>query len=101
MLLQASSGFGESARTSIRPRTERENLADDAKGKGASGSQREAESTARTHGVGRLERMKQLKRTPSWVWLIIGLIGLALAAHEDIFALVKARQAALELHGTN
>jgi len=44
--------------------------------------------------------MKQLKRTPSWVWLIIGLIGLALAAHEDIFALVKARQAALELDGT-
>src|SRR6201989_2348115 len=69
------------------PGTERENLADDAKGKGASGSQREAESTARTHGVGRLERMKQLKRTPSWVWLIVGMIGLALAAYEDIFAL--------------
>jgi len=44
--------------------------------------------------------MKQLKRIPSWVWLIIGLIGLGLAAHEDIFARIKARQAVLELHGT-
>ena len=47
-----------------------------------------------------MERMKQLKRIPSWVWLIIGLIGLGLTAHEDIFARIKARQAALELHGT-
>jgi hypothetical protein len=44
--------------------------------------------------------MKQLKKIPSWVWLIIGLIGLGLTAHEDIFARVKARQAALELRGT-
>ncbi len=44
--------------------------------------------------------MKQLKRILSWVWLIIGLIGLGLTAHEDIFARIKARQAALELHGT-
>jgi hypothetical protein len=44
--------------------------------------------------------MKQLKRTPSWVWLTLGLIGLGLTAYEDIFALIKARQAALELHGT-
>ena len=44
--------------------------------------------------------MKQLKRTPSWVWLTIGLIGLGLAAYDDIFALIKARQAAIELHGT-
>jgi len=43
--------------------------------------------------------MKQLKRTPSWVWLIIGLIGLGLTAHKGIFALMKARQAGLELHG--
>jgi hypothetical protein len=34
--------------------------------------------------------MKQLKRIPSWVWLIIGLIGLGLTAHEDIFARIKA-----------
>ena len=34
------------------------------------------------------------------VAIIIGLIGLGLATHKDIFALVKARQAALELHGT-
>jgi hypothetical protein len=44
--------------------------------------------------------MKQLKRIPSWVWLIIGLIGLGLTANKGIFALLKARQAALELHGT-
>jgi hypothetical protein len=44
--------------------------------------------------------MKQLKRIHSWVWLIIGLIGLGLTAHEDIFARIKARQATLELHGT-
>jgi hypothetical protein len=50
--------------------------------------------------IKRVERMKQLKRIPSWVWLIIGLIGLGLTAHEDIFARVKARQAALELRGT-
>ena len=47
-----------------------------------------------------MERMKQSKMTPLWVWLTIGLIGLGLTAYEDIFALVKARQAALELHGT-
>ena len=44
--------------------------------------------------------MKQSKRIPSWVWLTLGLIGLGLTAYEDIFALIKARQAALELHGT-
>jgi hypothetical protein len=44
--------------------------------------------------------MKQLKRIPSWVWLTIGLIGLGLTAHEDIFARIKARQLALELHRT-
>jgi len=47
-----------------------------------------------------VERMKQLKRIPSWLWLTIGLIGLGLTAHEDIFARIKARQLALELHGT-
>jgi hypothetical protein len=30
--------------------------------------------------------------------VVIGLIGLGLTAHEDIFALIKARQ--LGLHGT-
>ena len=44
--------------------------------------------------------LTQLTSIPSWVWLIIGLIGLGLTAHEDIFARIKARQAALELHGT-
>ena len=41
------------------------------------------------------------QRTPLWVWLIIGLIGLGLiaSARLDIFA-PKARQAALELRGT-
>ena len=47
--------------------------------------------------------MEQSKITPLLVWLIIsliGLIGLSLTAHEDIFALIKARQAAFELRGT-
>ena len=44
--------------------------------------------------------MKQSKGTSLWVWLTLGLIGLGLTAYEDIFALIKARQAALELHGT-
>ena len=35
-----------------------------------------------------------------WLWLSFGLIGLGLTAHEDIFARIKARQAALELRGT-
>ena len=32
--------------------------------------------------------------------VIIGLIGVGLTAHMGIFALIKARQAALELHET-
>jgi hypothetical protein len=44
--------------------------------------------------------MKQSQITNLVVWITIGLIGLGLAAHKGIFALTKARQAALELHGT-
>jgi hypothetical protein len=44
--------------------------------------------------------MKQSKRTTLVVWITIGLIGLGLITHKGIFALMKARQAALELHGT-
>ena len=47
-----------------------------------------------------MERMKQSKITPLWLWLTLGLIGLGLTAHEDIFALIKARQVAFELRGT-
>jgi hypothetical protein len=47
-----------------------------------------------------VERMKQSKITTLVVWITIGLIGLGLTGYVDIFALVKARQAALELHGT-
>ena len=47
-----------------------------------------------------MERMKQSKGTTLWVWLTLGLIGLGLNAHQDISARIKARQAALELHGT-
>jgi len=44
--------------------------------------------------------MKQLKITTLVMWITIGLIGLGLTAHKGIFALIKARQAALEIHGT-
>jgi hypothetical protein len=48
-----------------------------------------------------VERMKQSKRTTLVVvWITIGLIGVGLTAHKGIFALIKARQAALELNGT-
>jgi hypothetical protein len=43
--------------------------------------------------------MNQLKITTLVMWITIGLIGAGLAAHKGIFALVKAKQAALELHG--
>ena len=41
-----------------------------------------------------------MSTTTMWVWLTFGLIGVGLTAHKGIFALIKARQAALELHGT-
>jgi hypothetical protein len=50
--------------------------------------------------------MDHSKITTLAVAIIIGLIGLGglsglgLTAHKGIFALIKARQAALELHGT-
>ena len=44
--------------------------------------------------------MNQLKITTLVMWITIGLIGLGLTAHKGIFALMKARHAALELHGT-
>jgi hypothetical protein len=44
--------------------------------------------------------MNQSKITALVVWITIGLIGLGLTAHKGIFALIKAKQAALELHGT-
>jgi hypothetical protein len=44
--------------------------------------------------------MDQSKITTLVVAIIIGLIGVSLTAHKGIFALIKARQAALELHGT-
>jgi hypothetical protein len=47
-----------------------------------------------------VERMKQSKRTTLVGWIAIGLIGVGLAAHEGIFALIKAKQAALELYGS-
>ena len=53
-----------------------------------------------THGVERVDPMKQSKITTLVVWIAIGLIGIGLTAHKGIFALIKARQAALELHGT-
>jgi hypothetical protein len=46
-----------------------------------------------------VQRMNQVKITTLVMWIIIGLIGLGLTAHKGIFALMKARQAALELHG--
>ena len=55
---------------------------------------------ALTHGVGRVERMRQSKITALVVWITIGLIGVGLTAHKGIFALIRARQAALELHGS-
>jgi hypothetical protein len=44
--------------------------------------------------------MNQLKITTLVMWITIGLIGVGLTAHKGIFALIKARQAALEFHGT-
>ena len=46
--------------------------------------------------------MKQLKGdTTVWAWLTIGLIGIGLTAYaEDISALIKAKHATFELHGT-
>ena len=44
--------------------------------------------------------MRQSKITALVVWITIGLIGVGLSAHKGIFALIKARQAALELHGS-
>ena len=44
--------------------------------------------------------MNQLKITTLVMWITIGLIGLGLTAHKGIFALIKAKQAALEIHGT-
>jgi hypothetical protein len=44
--------------------------------------------------------MKQAKRTTLVVWIAIGLIGVGLTTHKGILALIKARQATLELHGT-
>ena len=46
-----------------------------------------------------VQRMNQLKITTLVMWIAIGLIGVGLTAQKGIFALVKARQAALELHG--
>jgi hypothetical protein len=42
----------------------------------------------------------QSKITNLMVGIMIGLIGIGLISHKGIFALMKARQAALELHGT-
>jgi hypothetical protein len=44
--------------------------------------------------------MNQLKITTLVMWITIGLIGVGLTAHKGIFALMKARQAAFEPHGT-
>jgi hypothetical protein len=44
--------------------------------------------------------MRQSKIAALVVWITIGLIGVGLTAHKGIFALIKARQAALELHGS-
>ena len=44
--------------------------------------------------------MIQSKITTLLVGIIIGLISIGLITHKGIFALLKARQAALELHGT-
>jgi hypothetical protein len=44
--------------------------------------------------------MIQSKIAALAVGIIIGLIGIGLITHKGIFALTKARQAALELHGT-
>jgi hypothetical protein len=41
-----------------------------------------------------------MKITTLVVRITIGLIGIGLTADKGIFALIKARQAALELHGT-
>ena len=48
-----------------------------------------------------MERMNQSNGTSFWVWLTLGLIGIALNAFasQDISARIKARPA-LELHGT-
>ena len=57
---------------------------------------------ARTHETGRVERMNQSNGTSFWVWVTLGLIGIALNAFapHDISARIKARPEALELHGT-
>ena len=44
--------------------------------------------------------MDQSKITTLVAVIIIGLIGVSLTAHKGIFALIKARQATLELRGT-
>jgi len=44
--------------------------------------------------------MRLSKITALVVWITIGLIGVGLTAHKGIFALIKARQAAFELHGS-
>jgi hypothetical protein len=61
-----------------------------------------ADSIARTHETGRVERMNQSNGTSLWVWLTLGLIGLGLNAFagQDISARIKARPEALELHGS-
>ena len=49
-----------------------------------------------------MERMNQSNGTSFWVWVTLGLIGIALNAFapHDISARIKARPEALELHGT-
>jgi hypothetical protein len=44
--------------------------------------------------------VERIKITTLVAWITIGLIGIGLTAHKGIFALIKARQATLELHGT-
>src|SRR6476469_2534728 len=61
---------------------------------------RRCQQHARTHGVGRVARMKQSKRTTLVVWIAIGLIGVGLNACHDISARIKDRPEALELYGT-
>ena len=61
-----------------------------------------ADSIARTHETGRVERMNQSNGTSLWVWLTLGLIGLGLNAFAglDISARLKDRPEDLELHRT-
>ncbi len=44
--------------------------------------------------------MNQSRMPNLMMAIVIGLIGIGLITHKGIFALMKARQAALELHGT-